>query len=181
MDMIKQNRYLWFSVIFLVSLNIFTLAILWIGRPAGPGLGKGLLPPPQEQERIRQLLKEQLNFNDAQVQRYLALRDQHRQQALQLESEIRELKHQMFSQVLEENAPAAVSDSLLNLALAKQAELEKITFRHFLDLKNLCGPGQKEKLRLLMGEVFRRNQPPRMPEGNNLPPQDDERPRPPRQ
>jgi hypothetical protein len=164
MDVIQKNRYLWFSVVSLVVLNLILLALLWLGRPSR----SGRMPPPQKPERIRELLKEQLNFSDEQVQRYLELREQHHQRARQLEAEIRDLKREMFSQVLDEQAPAAVSDSLLNLVLEKQAELEKVTFQHFLDLKSLCGPGQKEKLKVLMGEVFRRNMPGK-PEGDGPP------------
>lgn len=179
MDIFKLNRYLWFSIVLLVILNLTTLTLLWIGRPSSRSPGQGPLPPAQDQERIRQLLKEQLAFNEEQIQQYLVLREEHHQRAQRLENEIRELKRKMFEQVLEERAPATVSDSLLNLVLAKQAELERMTFQHFLDLKNLCGPGQKEKLRLLMGEVFRPKEPPQMPGRENPPPPQGEEPPPP--
>jgi hypothetical protein len=177
MDVIQKNRYLWITVVSLVVLNLVLLALLWLGRPTRSGH-----MPPQKPERIRELLKEQLDFSDDQVQRYLELREQHHRHTQRLEAEIRDLKREMFSQVLDERAPIAVSDSLLSLVLEKQAELEKVTFQHFLDLKSLCGPGQKEKLKVLMGEVFRRNMP-SMPKGKDGPPpaQQGEAPPPPPQ
>lgn len=155
MDVFKQNRYLQWTIVFLIVLNLATLTVLWLGRPKQPAPGRGAFPAEQGEQRIKQLLKDQLGFDDAQVERYLQLRQEHREQVERLNEEIRELKRQMFDQVLAEQAPKAISDSLLNLVLAKQAELERVTFKHFLALKDLCGPGQKEKLRLLMNEAFR--------------------------
>ena len=59
----------------------------------------------------------------------------------------------------------AISDSLLNLTQAKQAEIERLTFQHFVNLKNLCKPDQKDKLKILIHQLF-----PPMAEGNNPPP-----------
>ncbi|GAB4376953.1 MAG: hypothetical protein Kow0042_23920 [Calditrichia bacterium] len=180
MNVFKQNRYLWITITVLVVINLVTLSLLWMGRPVGPKQGHGPLPPNQDRQRIRQLLQEQLSFTDEQIERYLALRQEHRQETRRLDAEIRELKRKMFDRVLEEQAPPAISDSLLNLVLAKQAELEKVTFQHFLDLKNLCGPEQREKLKLLMHEALRPEAPPRMPEGKGpSPPHRPEMPPPP--
>ncbi len=161
MDVFKQKKYLQWTVVLLVILNLLTLTVLWLGRPKHPGPGRSSLPPGEEVHRIKQLLKDQLGFNDTQVEKYLQLRQVHREQLERLDAEIRELKRKMFDQVLKEQTPQTISDSLLSQVLAKQAALEKLTFQHFLALKDLCGPGQKEKLRLLMREAFRPNTPSR--------------------
>jgi Spy/CpxP family protein refolding chaperone len=56
----------------------------------------------------------------------------------------------------------------------KQGSLEKLTFFHFLNLYNLCQPGQKDKFRSLMGELLNRLKPPpadreRRPRGQGRP------------
>ncbi|GAB4330515.1 MAG: hypothetical protein Kow0037_06310 [Calditrichia bacterium] len=109
------------------------------------------------------MLADQLQFNEEQIEKYLTLRRQHRMTVQRLETEIQVLKRQMFDRVLDDRAPEMISDSLLNKVLAKQAELERVTFRHFVDLKNLCGPEQKEKLQMLMREAFPPKRPPAPP------------------
>ncbi len=37
----------------------------------------------------------------------------------------------------------------------KQAEIERLTFRHFIEFKQLCRPEQRDKLKILMHEMFR--------------------------
>ena len=177
MDIFKQKRYLWFTIIFLALMNFAALTLLWIGRPEGPKPQRGPFNPAKEQNIIEQLLKKELGFDENQVNQYLMLRNGHREKARHLEMEIRELKKEMFDEVLGENPQPVLSDSLLNLVQKKQSEFEHLTFQHFLDLKNLCGPEQQDKLRLLMHEVFRQgpplrttaDRPPHSP-GNKPPP-----------
>lgn len=170
MDVFKQNRYLWLTIIFLVLMNMVTLTLLWIGRPPGPNASKEYIQPEEEQIRIENLLNKELGFNESQIKQYLQLRNEHRQKAVNIITEIDSLKREMFDRVLDSNAKPVLSDSLLTLTQTKQAELEHITFQHFIDLKNLCGPEQKEKLRILMREVFRQNPPQRTNDDVPAPP-----------
>ena len=84
-----------------------------------------------------------------------------------LNNEIRMIKKQMFDEALKEGTSIQISDSLLNLSQSKQAEIEKLTFQHFVNLKNLCKPDQKKKLKFLIHQLF---QP--QPKGEILPPPD---------
>ena len=101
------------------------------------------------------MLQKELGFDKMQTEQYLKMRQEHRSQAQQLDNEIRQLKKQMFDEVLEDSPQPLLSDSLLRLVQEKQADLEQLTFQHFLDLKKLCKPEQQNKLKLLMREVFR--------------------------
>jgi hypothetical protein len=83
------------------------------------------------------------------------MRQKHYKQVTSLRIEIRELKKQMFDEVLQDNPQPMLSDSLLKLTQKKQANLEQLTFQHFLDLKKLCKSEQQDKLKLLMHEVSR--------------------------
>ncbi|MCB0753665.1 MAG: hypothetical protein KDC52_19490 [Ignavibacteriae bacterium] len=62
-----------------------------------------------------------------------------------------------------------ISDSLLNLSLEKQTELELLTFQHFLKLKEICTPEQQNKLfeivHRLLGKAQQSNPPPGAPIG----------------
>jgi len=149
-------------------MNLAALSLLWIGRPNGPKPKIGNINPQEEQRGIQNLLKNELGFNENQINQYFQSRDEHRQKAIKIDREIDNLKRVMFNQVLDTLAKPVLSDSLLTLIQAKQTELEHITYQHFVFLKNLCGPEQKEKLRILMREVFKQKQP--LLDGKGLPP-----------
>ncbi len=82
----------------------------------------------------------------------------------------------MFDEVLEDNPQITISDSLIKLVQEKQGKIERLTFRHFLEIKKLTKPGKQEKLRLIIHGMFRR-QPPGADGGP--PPRDDMPPPPP--
>jgi len=175
MDIFKQKHYLGLVVILLVLLNLTTLTMLWIGRPERQAPLRGPRNLIEEQHRIQQLLKEELGFDEAQIEQYLQMRRKHGERVRQLDEEIRQLKKQMFDEVLQENPQPTLSDSLLKLTQEKQLQIERLTFQHFLDLKKICKPEQQDKLKLLMHEMFRR-QPARHDDGQFPHPPDGERP-----
>ena len=155
MDIFKQKRYMLLLIILLVIFNVSMLAILWIGRP--PRRAESQRPPRtgKEQAQVQRLLKDELGFDKAQIEQFIHIRGKLNEQADQLDEEVRHLKKQMFDEVLQDNPRPMLSDSLLSLALEKQARIEKLTFQYFLDLKKICTPEQQEKLQILIHELFR--------------------------
>jgi protein CpxP len=177
MDIFKQNRYLWFAIIILLIMNFAAITLLWLGRPEGRRPQSGPPDPVEEKTRTEQMLQKELGFDKIQTEQYLMMRQEHSSQAQQLDDEIRQLKKQMFDEVLEDSPQPLLSDSLLRLVQEKQANLEQVTFQHFVDLKKLCKPEQRDNLKLLMREVFRQKSgprddgmPPPPPPGDDLPP-----------
>ncbi len=181
MDIFKQKRYLIIFIVVLTLLNLGTLLLLWMGRPSHNQGIRESNRKIKEEARLEHLLNAELGFDETQTGRYLEMRQEHRRQTHRLNEEIRQIKKQMFDEVLQEKPRQKLSDSLLTLAQEKQAQIEQLTFQHFLDLKKLCKPEQQKKLKLLMHEVFRKNPPP----PNNIenrppPPPAGEEPPPPR-
>lgn len=168
MDVFKQKKYLWFVVILLVLMNLTILMLLLVGRPDGKRPHIKPIDPIEEKNRIQQLLKDELGFDEMQVEQYLNMRQEHRKQVSLLQNEIRQIKKQMYDEVLQDKPQLMLPDSLLTIAQEKQVQIEQITFQHFLDLKKLCNQEQQDKLRLLIDEFFRKNPPHRR--GNDHPP-----------
>jgi len=176
MDIFKQNRYLFVVIILLVILNLATITMLWLGKPEQRQPRLDQPNPAEEQNRISQILKDELGFDKQQIDKYLQIRREHREKVRMLNDEIRQVKKQMFDEVLKDIPKPEFSDSLLAISQSKQAEIERMTFQHFLNLKRLCKPEQQNKLKLLMHELFREQpagnvekQPPLLP-GNRRPP-----------
>lgn len=149
MDVFKQKRNLVITIVILVILNIITLSLLWIGRPQ-----PNKYRPMGNNNHIQKLLKEELGFSDEQTKHFLEIRENHIKNTKQLNEATKRIKKQMFDLALDETDQQSVSDSLLNLTLEKQKRLEKAMFQHFIDIKNLCNPEQKVKLKKLMHKLF---------------------------
>lgn len=190
MDVFKQNRYLMITIILLVILNLSVLFLLWQNTGQQPVAQEK--PPRTEQAKpkTQQVLKDELGFDDEQVKQFDRIRDEYRKQIGQLNHKIGEIKSQMFNEALIDNPQNVLPDSLLKLTLDKQLEIEQLTLKYFLDLKELCNPEQEEKLNLLIEELFRKpkngdkrkNEPSEgkrpKPRDNKQPPRDDDRPPP---
>ncbi len=174
MDIIKQKQLTMVVIVLLVLLNVITLTILWLGCPTRLRTETPL--PAQERQRLQHLLRDELGFDQRQIDQFQRLQKAHRDQVRVLQDEIQQLKKQMFDAVLCDNPQPTLSDSLLILTQEKQAEIERLTFQHFVDLKKLCSPEQQDKLQLLIHDMFRRQPPP--PRGEPpLSPPEGERPR----
>jgi len=178
MDIFKEKRYLWITIIILLIMNTAALTLLWLGRPEAKDLHSRLKNPAEEHKRLKLLLNKELGFDKKQVAQYLRMRRDHQDQMRLLRREIREIKRQMFDEVLGDDPQTELSDSLLALAQEKQVQIEKQTFIHFLDLKKLCKPDQQDNLKILMHEIFRPG-PPRGAGADGPPPRRDDRQLPP--
>ena len=170
MDIFKQKRYLVLLVALLVIINLATLLIFWLNRPQQPIMDRQHLAPEQETEHIQQLLKDELGFDETQTKQYLKMQAEQREKVLQLQNEIQQIKKQMFDEVLQDNPKPTLSDSLLALTQEKMVTLEQTTYSYLLDLKKLCKPEQRDKLKFLIGEFFRQNPPKGMNNGGPPPP-----------
>ncbi len=158
MDIFTQKRVALWTIILLIVLNLSTLAIIWTGHKRQSG------PPPQKNippsKRTLELLQQELGFSDEQIQKYDQLRREHAQQTQHLIHDLRRLKMQMMNEILTDHPDSITVAETAALIGNKQAEIEKLTFEHFLDLKKLCGENQVKKLQVLVDAFFQKNPPP---------------------
>jgi len=160
MDIFTQKKSFTIIIAILVIMNLGTLTLLWIGRPSNMRTPVQTMGPHHEQVQIQQLLQEELGFDQYQVESYLQMRMDHQQKTMHFEHEIMELKRQMFEEVLNEGQPAVLSESLLAVIQDRNAQLDRLTFQHLVDLKKLCRSDQQDKLQMLIHELFMKSQPP---------------------
>lgn len=144
MDIFKQKRNLILTIVVLVVINIITLLLLWLGKPK-PNDMRGLGNGENEKVRIQEMLKEELGFSTDQAEKFIILRKNHKEQTSKLDNEIMLIKKEMFDKAMYGNN-TNISDSLLNLSLEKQSQLEKLVFEHFVKLKQICTPEQQKIL-----------------------------------
>ena len=144
MDITKQNRSLIIIIVVLVIINIAALLLLWLGKPKHDNM-RGTENRGDEKVRIQEMLKEELGFSSEQVEKFLKLRENHHEKAKILNDELMLVKREMFEEAMYGDK-TIISDSLLNLSLEKQSQLELLAFQHFLKLKKICTPEQQKRL-----------------------------------
>lgn len=184
MDIFKQKKYLLVTVAILIILNLAILTMMWFNKPAYIKPPEHNKARPNEQEQISSLLKQELSFNDEQVHQYLELRRVNSDKMNSLQNEIRDIKGQMFDDAISENMDPEISDSLLSIMLEKQGQIEKLTYQHLVDLKDLCNTEQQVQLQSLLHRLLpppdRKEGPPSGEKENRLPPPGEFEDRPPR-
>ena len=66
--------------------------MLWLNKPPQPMLQREQRGPEQEKMHIQQLLKDELGFDETQIEQYLKLREEQHEQALLIHNEIQQIK-----------------------------------------------------------------------------------------
>jgi len=155
MDLFTTKRFSSWIIVLLIILNIVTLSIIWFNQTAKPGS----IPrrPPRQNQKSVALLQKELGLSNEQIERYETLRRNHHQRTQTLVREIPRLKKEMMDEIFKSNPDTLKVREYSRLIGEKQTEIERITFHHLLDLKELCGEGQAAKLQGLLEEFFQRN------------------------
>jgi len=165
MDIFTKKRFSFWTIVLLVVLNVFTISLLWLNQHSRPSTPQPLSEQKDDQ-RTLQFLQKELNLSNAQIQQYGQLRQAHAELTRLLVNEIRDSKREMMNEIFNDEPDTARAMQIADLIGKEQTELERITFKHFSDMKELCGKEQLDKLHKLMNEFFRRNP----PEGYREPP-----------
>lgn len=169
MDYFTKKRLAFWGVALLVIVNISALATVWFQqhRPwRGPEPGRRESPP----QRVSQFLKQELALTEAQTRQFAELQNRHFTQARATRDAIRDLKDELFRELSAAAPDTAKAERLAAAIGARQSELEKMTFYHFLALKRLGTPAQQKKLEALFGELLRLLDPRRQQPGEGPPP-----------
>lgn len=120
------------------------LLVVFIMRPKGG--------PPHKRPMPREIIIERLHFNEAQIQQYETLIQQHRKQITEKERGMMDLKNQLYAQ-LSDNQPHNNTDSLASAIGSIQHDIELIHHGHFADIKKLCTPEQMNDFNELVSEL----------------------------
>ena len=152
----SKLRILTILVLALAILNIGLLVFFFMGKPPYP-------PKHGPKEGPKEAVIEQLHFSAEQVVAYETIIAKHRNQVEAIEAAMREAKQELYILLPEEDI-AAEADSLFAEIATYQAQIEKVHFEHFLEIKALCTPEQRADFAHLskeLGHLFAPKRPPR--------------------
>lgn len=160
MNYFSKKRLAFWGIVLLVIMNVSSLATVWWQQHRLPG-------PPRDRGRgpvrVLQFMKKKLGLTETQVKQFAQLQREHFQQARAIQGAILDLKHEFLGELSASSPDEAKVERLAEEIGRKQTELEKLTFYHFLDLKNVCTPEQQIELNTVFGNLLRKMTPPPQP------------------
>lgn len=155
----KQNLIL----IALAVLLICNGVLLWHQYAVNPLSGRpstsDFRPGPEGRERPREIIIQQLHFDELQIKSYDSLINEHRLALRSVNRETLDLKKELYASLLE----PINRDSLIRLIGLQQQKVEQINLNHFAAIQKMCRPEQQDdfrKLVLELNQLFNEHHPP---------------------
>ncbi|MFP9115494.1 hypothetical protein ACLI1A_16265 [Flavobacterium sp. RHBU_3] len=142
----KKTTLLTVSLVILILLNLLLLGSIFLGPKQGPPLGEG-----PGMQRPREIIINELQFDNKQIKRYDILIQEHRSKINELDKSIRDNKEKLYG-LLAKDFTQNEKDSLIAVINNYQREIEISHFKHFLEIKKICKPNQLETFKSLVVE-----------------------------
>ena len=162
MDYFTNKRFVIWTIIILVILNLFTLSAFWFTRIFN------ILPiQPIAMHEFHDInrnqgdkfMEKELNLSEEQKKKFEESREKHHNQSKALHEEIYVLKEQLIDELFSTEVDSSKIKTLSEEIGMKQTELEMQNNTHILELKSICNPDQQEKLSMLFNEMLKRSRP----------------------
>lgn len=160
MDIFAEKKFTIWIIVILVILNIITLTFMWLTRndgmrpmPPMPMHGENM-GDHQNEGRMIDFLKSELDLNDEQLNQLIKERDDHFNKVKILLEEIHHNKKQIVEKVFEHTGQDTSVYKLSNDIGVAQAQIEILTYLHFIKVKEILGKDQKEKFKKFINQFF---------------------------
>ena len=149
-------------IIFLVLLNVATIAAFWLLRPPAPPRD-----PQQRRERTHDFLREEIGWDDTQFEIFKTSRDLLHKESGRAMQEAREDRRALVEALMQETPDTERAQDLAAMIGEKEAMIQQNLVAHYLELWEMSSPEQRERLQ----KVFRRTLVPPSPRpGGGKPP-----------
>ena len=152
----KTNKILWFAVALLIILNLATIGtILYRNQQNKDDNLAIVLDENQQNPLAGRFFRQELGFNDAQMEVFREANREFQYIANDLIFEIDSLKREMFEEL---NKPQSDSMRLNSLSAhlgSHHTELKNITNNFYLKIKSVCDSSQCEQLQRAFLPLFR--------------------------
>lgn len=149
----SKTKFLTALVLGLLLINVGLVAMVLFNEPPPPKFKKG--------EGPRAYIIEELNLDEAQVDEYNALIEEHKTAFKALNQKVEKIRFEVYTGITN-GQTIAERDSLIDQLGDYQEAIEQLHCAHFSDLKVVCREDQQEAFSVLMGEVVGLLQPPKI-------------------
>ena len=156
-----ENRYSWmvWAIVILAVMNIATIITVIYNRNQA---AKEIVVAEGDQSMTEagstkysgRWFRDELNFTREQMSRFVEFNPAFRGNVRSINYGLNHLREEMLSEMAAGNCDTArlntLADSIGNL----HANLKRVTYKYYLEIKNICDQQQQEKLEQLFGGMF---------------------------
>lgn len=165
----EKDKFLILTIIILFVLNLFTLGYVIIGKGEPPpsqigdmekrGL-KDMDPNRKPPGKPDEVIIHRLKLNKDQVLNFEGLKNEHRKQIEEFQFVSKKLHDEYFG-LLKSDSPDTIKALQLLTELGKnQQNIDRVTYEHFRQIKDLCDKDQKLLFNTFIDEIAASFKPP---------------------
>jgi len=154
----KKGWMVW-AIVILAIMNVSTFLTIII-HSKNTLQSDTITKPEQVQSESASLkysgryFRDQLNLSRLQMERFTEFNPDFRQQAREINIELIRKRERMLSEMAAQNSDNIKLNMLADSIGYLHSDLKKLTYRYYLDIKNICDKQQQQKLEQLFGEMF---------------------------
>jgi Spy/CpxP family protein refolding chaperone len=156
-----ENNKGWmvWAIVILAVMNISTFLTIVFQRNKALQPESVLVPDMVQSESASlkysgRYFRDQLNLSRIQMDRFTDFNPEFRQQAREINLELTRKRNRMLSEMAAQNSDNIKLDMLSDSIGYLHANLKKLTYRYYLDIKNICNKQQQQQLEQLFEEMF---------------------------
>ena len=150
MNYFKEKKFATIAIIILVVLNITTITLLWMGRPSAHH------HPPAPREKVMfDFITHELNFNPVQREAFEKQDETFRHDTRNIHLKIDSIQQQLFNSIYNEKSDKLYLDSLSNVIGSLEADINKMTYDHLVQIKSLCNDEQQIRYKALLNDLLK--------------------------
>ncbi len=156
-----ENKYGWMilAIVILAVLNITTILTIIYNRnqaanEAAFPEGEQSMTEAGSMKYSGRWFRDQLNFNREQMSRFVEFNPLFRENVRNINMDLNLLRQKMLSEMASEKYDTIWLNTLSDSIGYLHADLKKVTYKYYLEIKNICNQQQQEKLEQLFGGMF---------------------------
>ena len=147
------------AIVLLAAMNISTIATIMYHKYQAV---KTVTISASEQKQLEadsekfsgRYFRDQLNLSSEQMDKFKRINLIFRPKARDITIELAEKRKQMLVEMSALNSDTARLNAFSDSIGQLHSNLKKITYRYYMDIKNICDPEQQRKLEQIFGEMF---------------------------
>lgn len=154
----KRQSILILTVVALIILNISTLGTILYQRhrevKKSQETGQEGMTMKGQENFSGRYFRERLNLSNEQMNEFQKFNPGFRKEAREINARLMELRSRMLEEMAKKESDINILNSLSDSIGLFHSSLKKITFRYYLNLKNICTDSQEQQLEELFTETF---------------------------
>jgi Spy/CpxP family protein refolding chaperone len=159
MDFFRKNKIAGAIIIILVALNLVLLGLFWLRDFRHPEFSFRDRPGEERPERIMGFFRHELDLNQEQVGQFSEQRRLFFDEMKPIMKQIHELRVELTDAIFSDQPDENMVRSLITQISELEQKRELAMFNHIGQVRALCTPEQRLKLKDLMRDVMMHNRP----------------------